>query len=226
MGLFYKATGLDGKSFNGGNEIWEPGEVFHSAKKSIFGTIVKSSTPNLSASDIPSEAIIGGSWPCRLFLVEGESLKQHNHKHSFLQLEVIEELPAWQALGENGQQVAEFLYSITNIIKSTTPTDDKTLIEVQDIISTDAWNLAQHTAFNTALAANRTLALNAAFNSASISASEVFLAPNPTPDTTHTCRGATWGVTCAYMVRDLISQSLFDTLLQPWNRLSQSNASI
>ncbi len=60
----------------------------------------------LHVSDVAAETLLGGSWPCRLFEVEGrELLGQQGHKFGFAALRVIRELPAWQALGPNGEAV-------------------------------------------------------------------------------------------------------------------------
>ena len=64
-------------------------------------------------SDAPGETLIGGSWPCRLFEVEivGDVPPEHvnGHKRVVPTYRPIAELPAWQALGPNGEAVVALI---------------------------------------------------------------------------------------------------------------------
>lgn len=103
---FYKATRPDGTSFYDSTTKWEVGQTIEVPKvknpSCCTGNV-------LHASDAPAETLIGGSWPCRLFKVEGESVAQEEHKHGFFKLTVVEELPADMALGPNGEEVAALI---------------------------------------------------------------------------------------------------------------------
>ena len=64
-------------------------------------------------SDAVAETLIGGSWPCRLFEVEiAEDVPAEHiegHKRVVHTYRPIRELPAWQALGPNGESVAALI---------------------------------------------------------------------------------------------------------------------
>jgi hypothetical protein len=60
----------------------------------------------LHATSDPSAALVGGSWPCRLLIVEGEPLVSGSYMHGFVELEVLREVEAHRALGPNGEDVA------------------------------------------------------------------------------------------------------------------------
>ena len=93
---FYKATRPDGTDFATGTVKYELGEW----------------TPEISdlvicgrgyhVADTPSETLVGGTWPCRLFKAEvkgragrGSWTKgDHPHKGVYPSIRVIEELPA------------------------------------------------------------------------------------------------------------------------------------
>ena len=105
---FYKATRPDGTSFYDGKTKWEVGQITRRPKGSpndfkVCGPSV------IHASDAPAETLVGGSWPCRLFEVEGKPVVSEGHKHGFKQLKVVKELPSYLALGPNGEEVAALL---------------------------------------------------------------------------------------------------------------------
>ena len=107
MTTYYKATRTDGTSFHDAKTTWTVGETVKinrlDRRKTMCGTGI------LHASDAPGETLVGGSWPCRLFEVEGEPVAQEGHKFGFHELTVVRELPAWQALGPNGEAVAALI---------------------------------------------------------------------------------------------------------------------
>ena len=121
--MFYKATRPDGTDFYTGTidyaaaletgkrvrpREWTRQQVTISGER--FGEWTTCSPGVLHASDAPAETLIGGGWPCRLFVVEGNPVIEANgHKYGFRQLHVTAELPAWQALGPNGQQVVALI---------------------------------------------------------------------------------------------------------------------
>lgn len=111
MTIYYKATRPDGKDFHTGTvdytghlESGEPLPLLTSER----GYYCCSNTV-YHASDTPSETLIGGTWPCRLFEVEGESVAQEDNKHGFRTLRVAREIEAWRALGPNGQEVVALI---------------------------------------------------------------------------------------------------------------------
>lgn len=113
MTAYYKATRPDGRDFYSGTIDYAAalasGEVIrHPSKRKVrndAGTY-------LSVSTEPADCT-GFRWPCRLFRVEpvgrvGTS-GDYPHKRTTRALRVVEELPAWQALGPNGERVAAFI---------------------------------------------------------------------------------------------------------------------
>lgn len=118
MGTYFKATRPDGMDFATGTVDYasalvsgkrvRPVERVAPADRALCRPGV------LHAATVPTETLVGGSWPCRLFRVEGRPLSSlnmasHSHKRGFASLQVVEELPAWQALGPQGVQVAALI---------------------------------------------------------------------------------------------------------------------
>lgn len=109
MTTYYKATRPDGTDFHTGTVDYaaalasgEP--VVHSDP----GNIDRGAVGYLSVSTSPSDCT-GFRWPCRLFRVEpvepravGSDLPNKRACHA---LTVVEELPAWQVFGPNGEAV-------------------------------------------------------------------------------------------------------------------------
>lgn len=105
MTTYYKATRPDGTSFHDGKTRWEVGKTVTIPKSKRREELCGPGI--LHVSDAPGETLIGGEWPCRLFRVEpGEIVTSEGNKHGTHSVTVIEELPAWQALGPMGEQVA------------------------------------------------------------------------------------------------------------------------
>ena len=105
--IYYKATRTDGTSFHDAKTTWTVGETVKIKKKDRKADLC--GVGILHASDAPGETLIGGRWPCRLFEVEGKPVAQDGHKFGFHELTVVRELPAWQALGPNGEAVAALI---------------------------------------------------------------------------------------------------------------------
>ena len=111
---YYKAVRHDGTDFYSGRVLWDRvGEIVeHPNPGSPGGEDAKG---YLSVS-VSSTACTGMSWPCRLFEVkpvEGvpvweptPSLPSKRASHAW---RVVRELPAYEALGPNGVEVAAFL---------------------------------------------------------------------------------------------------------------------
>ena len=138
----YKATRPGGTSFWDGRTRWEVGGTVrvpgHAKRLCAAGV--------LHWADAPGEALSGGHWPCRLFAVSGTVVARHGHKLGSHSLRVLEELPAWQALGPNGQEVAALIDRAARL----------TIDEARGLAA--AWDAAWDAAWTAA----RTAALNAA----------------------------------------------------------------
>lgn len=109
-GNYFKAVQPDGLSFMG-----SPKKLY-----AVGATTVAEGDDSvlcrkgvLHVSDVPSETLTGGEWPCRLFEVSGEIVagfnSGHPHKGGAKSLYVVRELPAWMALGPNGRAAAAFI---------------------------------------------------------------------------------------------------------------------
>ena len=116
MTVYYKATRLDGFDFYTGKTINYAdavgGRVAVPNRRGKAGCCTNSV---LHASDMPTETLIGGSWPCRLFEVTGRPVAQKDHKFGFRSLRVVREVEAWQALGPQGREVAALVERATRL---------------------------------------------------------------------------------------------------------------
>lgn len=107
----YKATRPDGTDFQTGTVLYEIGTVVnHPASNEM---VPNEPSTYLSVSTEKADCT-GFKWPCRLFEVEpiGEvldGLGASKHKRACLKLKVVRELPAWEALGPNGEMVAALI---------------------------------------------------------------------------------------------------------------------
>ena len=106
---FYKATRPDGTSFYDGTTKWQVGRIVRHPSPDL--SLGMCSAGCLHVSDAPDETLVGGSWPCRLFEVEprGAMIGPEEHKYGCTEVKVVRELPAWQALGPNGETVATLI---------------------------------------------------------------------------------------------------------------------
>ena len=199
---YYKATRPDGTDWFTGKFRWLP-------KDGIIpegGWLVKHPNPGpvgasnaagyLSVATVPSDCT-GMAWPTRLLRVEpvGEVWTPHPyglpHKRAAHAWRVVEELPAHEALGPQGREVAE-------------------LVETARGLTPD-----QLDAINTARTATRDAALSAALDAAWDAVWEAarktarVAALDATPD-------AAWNAVLAVLVRDLIAPEQYDILTEPW----------
>lgn len=111
MPIFYKAVRPDGFDFHS--------QTINYAQHLTDGTALPvktpTGTPRCCTSDVyhastsKADTLIGGSWPCRLFEVEGEEVAEEENKRGFLTLKVVRELPGWEALGPNGEEVVSLI---------------------------------------------------------------------------------------------------------------------
>ena len=106
---FYKATRPDATSFYDGETKWQVGRIVRYSAPDLSLGICSAGV--LHISDAPGETLVGGSWPCRLFEVEprGDMIGPEDHKYGCTVVKVVRELPAWQALGPNGEEVAALI---------------------------------------------------------------------------------------------------------------------
>lgn len=196
--VYYKAVRPDGTDFATGTTRPVVGEWM----PRIEGKLVLCER-GYHVSDEPGETLIGGSWPCRLFEVEIDEVVPYEnvdgHKSVVHTYRPTKELPAWVALGPNGEKVA----AIIERGRVLTPDEHLALLRAQyggparDPTRRTARDAAWDAARNAAWAAR-----NAAWNAAWAAA-----------------RNAAWAAVLATITRDLITQEQFDTLYDPWRRV-------
>lgn len=114
MTTYYKATRHDGTDFRTGTIDYAAalasGEVIrHPAPRMVRDDPSTYLSVSVSAADCT-----GFEWPCRLFRIEpvGRVMSRFSvypNKRAVSALRVVEELPAWQAFGPNGEQVVRVI---------------------------------------------------------------------------------------------------------------------
>lgn len=202
--LFAKAVRPDGRDFATGTIDYGAallsGEVIrHPAARKVRDR----PWTYLSVSVAPADCT-GMSWPCRLFRVAPVGrvmgggkvpLQASPHKRAVSALRVVEELPAWQALGPNGEAVAALIERAGML----TGEEIGRLYAAWDA----AWGAAGYAAWGAAWGAARGAAWDAAWYAAWDAA-----------------RDAAWyaaGYAAkALVVRDLIMPAQFEVLYGPW----------
>ena len=187
--IFYKATRPDGTSFHDQKTTWTVGETVSVAESDRQVKLCGGGV--LHASDAPGETLLGGSWPCRLFEVEGEPSAHQDHKYGFHELTVIRELPAWQALGPNGEVVEAHIEKCKTVTPEQVDRLNAAWGAAWDAAWGAVWNAARTAAWGAARTAARDAARTAAWDAAGNSA-------------------------LALLVRDLITPEQFDVLYGPW----------
>jgi hypothetical protein len=227
MTTYYKATRVDGTSFYDSTTTWKVGRITRHPNPDTSKGLCSSGV--LHISDAPAETLIGGSWPCRLFEVEPRSalISGDGHKHGCAKVKVVKELPAWMALGPNGEAVA------ANIERCKTITADEA--ERLDAAWYAAWYAAGNAAGNAARNAARNAAWDAAWDAARDAAwyAAWYAAGNAAWNAAwdaardaarNAARNAAWNAAwdaardaaLALVVRDLITPEQFDLLYGPW----------
>jgi hypothetical protein len=210
---YYKATRPDGLDFYSGTvdyagavggRVRNPSRETRASYQCCSGDV-------LHASDVPTETLIGGSWPCRLFEVTGRPVAQQDHKFGFRSLTVVREIEAWQALGPQGRDVAALIARCATL----------TLAEGRDLGAARGavWGAAWDAAWDAVWGAARDAAWDAAWDAAR---GAVWGAA------WDAARGAVWGAAwdaardaargavLAVLTRDLISTERYTTLTGPW----------
>lgn len=189
---YYKAVRPDGTDFYSGKVLWDRvGEIVEHPNPGSPGE--GDAEGYLSVSVSPSDCT-GMRWPCRLFVaepVEGApvweptpGLPSKRASHAW---RMVRELPAYEALGPNGEEVAAFL-------------------ELLPTLTSTQWGAAWDAAREVARGAARYAAEEAAGDAARYAAWGA--AGDAAWDTA-------WDAACALVVRDLITTEQFDTLTAP-----------
>lgn len=171
-------------------------------------------------SDAVAETLIGGSWPCRLFEVEiAEDVPAEHiegHKRVVHTYRPIRELPAWQALGPNGESVAALIDRAGTL----TPEEVERVVAVWvaavDAAVDVAGTAARGAARDAARVAAGTVAGTAAGTAARVAAR------GAARDATG---NAAWYAAryaaIALVVRDLITPEQFNTLYCSWGSVME-----
>jgi uncharacterized protein YceK len=201
--FYYKAVKPDGTDFATGRTKPVVGEWM----PKIDGSLVMCQR-GYHVSDEPAETLIGGSWPCRLFLVEIKDRKPERSQHKYVvhTYRPVEELPAWMALGPNGQEVAALIERAGRL----TPAETRALHAAWDAAWGAAWGAARDAAWDAARDAARDAAWGAAWDAARDAASGAAWGA-----AWDAARGAAWACD-ALLVKDLINTAQFDILYGPW----------
>lgn len=147
----------------------------------------------LHASTVPTETLIGGFWPCRLFEVTGEPVAEKGDKRGFFSLTVVREIDAHQALGPQGEQVAALIARAGKL----TASEAEKLAFAWEAARVDARDAARDAAWNATWDAARNAACDAVWDAAWDTA-------------------AAKDAALALVVRDLISKEHYDQLTGPW----------
>jgi hypothetical protein len=206
---FYKATRPDATSFHDGTTRWQVGRIVRHPSPDL--SLGLCSAGVLHISDAPGETLVGGSWPCRLFEVEprGDMIGPSEHKYGCTKVKVVRELPAWQALGPNGEAVAALIERCRTLtydeVKQLSATWDAARIAARDAARDAAWDAARiaariaagYAAWDAARIAARIAAWDAARIAARIAA-------------------------IALVVKDLITPEQFDCLYGSWASVMES----
>ena len=198
MTEYYKALRPDGTDFATGTTKPRKGRWM----PRIDGELIMCER-GYHVSDAPGETLIGGRWPCKLARVEipdGEWERQ-DHKVLVPTYRVVEWLPAWQALGPNGEAVV----ALIGRARRMTTEERKALAQVR---TATAWTTACGAAWGAAMGAAWGAARDAACGAACGAA-----------------RDAACGAAMALVVRDLISREHFNILYGPWASVMENTTS-
>ena len=199
---YYKATRTDGTSFYDSKTKWTVGRITRHPNPNTSKGLCSSGV--LHISDAPGETLAGGSWPCRLFEVEPRSalISGVDHMHGCTAVKVVRELPAWQALGPNGEAVAAHIEQC----KTITPEQGRQLADART-----TWTVNRPAA--------RTAAWDAAAGDAARTAALACVRNVTAAAVVDGAWSSTWDArdaALALVVRDLITPEQFDRLYGPW----------
>lgn len=211
MTIYYKATRMDGTDFYSGTVDYagalESGKrVRVSTPKSDYYRCCTSDV--LHASSMPTETLIGGSWPCRLFEVSGRPVAREGHKRGFRTLKVEREIEGWGALGPQGKQIAALIDAAGKLTRQNVLDLDAACGAAWDAAWDAAWGAARDAALGAARDAARGAARDAAWGAARDAA-----------------WGAAWGAAGSLCLRDLVGidsrfqQEHYDLLTKAWREV-------
>ena len=144
---YFKATDTEGRDFHTGTVDYAGHLASGKPLKRLTSDdgVYECCTDTVyHASDTPSETLIGGKFPCRLFEITGRPVAQSGRKYGFRSLRVVREVPAWQALGPNGEQVVALIAQAAGA----TPDQITRLDAARDAV----WGAARDAARDAALA--------------------------------------------------------------------------
>jgi hypothetical protein len=122
MTVYYKATRPDGLDFWTGTIAYRPGvTVGHPVSRCYADMRPNDPGTYLSVSTEPGEVLTGGSWPCRVFRVDpvdrtvARTDGMYPWKRGCVSVRVLEEVPAYVALGPNGERVAALVERVRRL---------------------------------------------------------------------------------------------------------------
>ena len=207
---YYKAIRPDGTSFYDPDFRWVPESGL------IEGVVVTHPAPHdanpsgwLSVATVPTDCT-GMRWPCRLLAVEPVEgnpvtapLDDMPHRRAASAWRVVRELPATDALGPQGVEVAAIIERASRL----TPDEVRRLSAARDAAWDAAWAAAWAAAWDAAWDAARDAAWDAAWGAARDAAWTAAWGAAWT---------AAWGAAWAALTRDLITTEQYDTLMGPW----------
>ena len=208
---YYKCVRPDGTDFYTGSVLWAPVEipdggwlVNHPTSKEA--SLDDGASTYLSTSTTPTDCT-GMRWPCRLLEVvpAGRQVLRTAdlpNKRASVAWRVVQELPAWQAFGPQGRQVAAILDRAATLSDSEVRQLDAAGDAARVAARVAAWDAARDAA--------RVAAWDAAWDAARVAAGDA-------------ARDAAWDAARdavrAYLVKDLISETHFNALTDPWHRV-------
>lgn len=165
-------------------------------------------------SDAVGETLIGGSWPCKLARVEipkGE-WQREGHKLVVPTYRVVEWLPAWQALGPNGEAVAAMIERAGKLTADEVQRLDAAMKTAGRAAWRRAMDITRVAAWAAASGAARGAAGGAAEEAAWWASRWWASRAAEMEGARDAARRAAW----ALVVRDLLTTKQFDILYGPW----------
>jgi len=111
---YFKATHPDGRDFRTGTIDYAAALASGEVIRHPSAEMVRDDASTYLSVSVSAADCTGFSWPCRLFRVEPvgdvmDDLSDSPNKRAVSALRVVEELPAWQAFGPNGEQVVRLI---------------------------------------------------------------------------------------------------------------------
>ena len=215
---YYKAVRPDGTDFATGTTRPVVGEWMPRIKGRL-----KLCKRGYHVSDVPAETLIGGSWPCRLFEVEiAEDVSPKHiagHKRVVHTYRPLRELPAWQALGPNGEAVAALIERARSLTADEIQRLGAAWDAARVAAGSAAWDAAWDAARVAAWDAARGAAGSAAGSAARVAAGSAArgAARGAALDAARgAAGGAAGGAAVGLVVRDLITPEQFGILYGQW----------